>query len=196
MRASPLPCAAALASLGLLGCSHSNGDSAPGRPGDSRYAVTAAASHDSRAPAPVDSNDGDPDPNVEDDYFIVGYGHPANAAERHAVATVVKRYYEVAATGNGAKLCSMLTEVLAESMPEQYAGGGTTCAAAVSLILRRNHRELTSKAATLRVTGIRTEAGVALAIFRVATSRYPRRIAVKFEHGRWKLKAFVDSGIP
>lgn len=46
-----------------------------------------------------------------DDYAILDFGHPADAAEKGKIAALVRRYYEVAVAEDGAKACSMLYPV-------------------------------------------------------------------------------------
>ena len=53
----------------------------------------------------------------------LAYGQPATAPERRTVTAFVKRYYALAAVGDGARACGMLAPRLASAAREDYGHG-------------------------------------------------------------------------
>jgi hypothetical protein len=139
----------------------------------------------------------------KDDSVILGYGHAAGAADRQAVAAVVKRYYAAAAAGDGAKGCSLIYSIYAETIPENYgrppagppALRGKTCAEVMSKVFKQRQPQLAADSATLKVTGARLEGnrGWALMSFKTMPAR---SILVHRERGAWKIYALLDSELP
>jgi hypothetical protein len=144
-----------------------------------------------------------------DDYPVRDYGYPASAVDRRKVTRLVKRYYSMAAVGNGAVACSLIYSILAEdpsltkTVPEdRYSARlgpsvspGETCVQATSRQFKQNHQRLTSYIATLQVTGLRVHGrhGVALLGF----GRTPERwITVARERGVWKIDSLLDRELP
>jgi hypothetical protein len=151
----------------------------------------------------TDSDDKDNDANSDDDIVVLNYGHAARAADERAITTLVNRYYAAAAADDGAKTCSMLYSILAEAVPEEYgqepappALRGTTCAVVMSKLFRQRHRQFAAEAAALEVTSVRVKGTRGLAVLRFATTPEPRKISVRREHGVWKIKELLDSGMP
>jgi hypothetical protein len=139
----------------------------------------------------------------KDDSVVLRYGHAAGASDRQAVAAVVKRYYAAAAAGDGAKGCSLIYSIFAETIPEDYgrppagppALRGKTCAAVMSKVFKQSQPQLAADYATLKVTGVRLEGnrGWALLSFKAMPAR---SILVHSERGAWKIYALLDTGLP
>lgn len=166
------------------------------------------------APAPRESlaapssGDGDGDSPEQtafdsDDFHSMHFGHAADAADRQTITAIVERYYSALARQDGAKVCSMLLEVVAESLPEgegQSAPVGrtgashTSCAAAASTVLAESHRALTAEDRTLRVIGVRVRRRRASALLRFG-ARTARHILLYKEGGRWKLGTLGDEDL-
>jgi hypothetical protein len=133
--------------------------------GDSDAASVGGADSDNDNPTPQSYRFPD-----SDDGPSFAFGHAANAATRHAVEEVVKRYYAAGAVNDGAKACPLLQPGLARSLPESYAGplapsymrGAKTCAAVLSLLFAHDHPPLEG---AIRLFAVRVAGASARAIF-------------------------------
>jgi hypothetical protein len=146
-----------------------------------------------------DSNDGENDPNSNDDYVIVNYGHAASAADKRTVTTLVKEYYAAAAAADGAKACTLMYAVIVETIPEEYAESpglrGASCAAVMSNMFRQRHGQMAADHAALKVTRVRVEANKGLVL--VYVGKIPEsNVVVHREHGAWKIQSLFETGMP
>jgi hypothetical protein len=111
----------------------------------------------------------------------------------------VERYYAVAAAGDGAAGCSLLTSIEARSAPENYGRppgpsylrGGKTCPAVLSLLFKHLHRQL---AAGIRMTGVRVEHNRAVALFSLTGMPFAYTF-LRREGGSWKLATLFASAM-
>lgn len=86
-----------------------------------------------------------------DDGAIRAYGHAASATDKRELTVFIKRYFTAAADEDGATACSMLTTVVANSIPETYGRGSagpaflrkaSTCPAVLTLVFNHLHAQL------------------------------------------------------
>lgn len=152
-------------------------------------------------------NDGDKDsddvkhrgtlPDDHDDHELLApYGPEADRAERHAVAIVVKRYYEAAAAGDGVQACALLDKQLAEGLVEAGQAARTGCATSLTRLFAEDRKQLAAeKVATMVVTGVHVKGdlGIALLGFSAAPES---EILVEREGRAWKLGALFGAVIP
>jgi hypothetical protein len=133
-----------------------------------------------------------------DDSGVVGFGSVAGPQDSAAITALLKRYYAIAAKGDGAVGCSLMYSVFAEAIVEDYgtplgprALKGKTCAAVMSRLFEQEHKQLVEKAKTLRVASVRVSGrrGIAFLMFTGSTNRY---ISVQRERNNWKLDALLD----
>jgi hypothetical protein len=147
---------------------------------------------------PSDANEGYRD---ADDLDSLSVGHPASAADTKAIEALVKRYYAVAVTGNGAKACSMMARGFARGVPVDYGKFGPpylhglkTCAAIVSLQFKHFRSRITS---AIRFTAVHQDnnADRAYALFGSRTTP-AGFIDVNRENGVWKIGALLGGPMP
>lgn len=133
------------------------------------------------------------------------FGHAADPVDERTIAAIVKRYYAALAAQDAPAVCSLLLEVIAESLPEdQPAGSGsvqqvsapgrTTCPAAISGVLAESHRALLSKSRTLHVIGVRVRRRRASALLRFGGTS-ARHILLYKEGGAWKIGTLADEDL-
>jgi hypothetical protein len=134
-----------------------------------------------------------------DDGAIRGFGNAAIAAERRAIAALVKRYYAAAAASDGAKACPLIYSTLEEAIPEDYGqppgpayARGKTCAVVMSKLFGHAHSQLAGR---FEVTGVRVEGREARAL--LGSSTVPASfVVVKRERGAWKIGALLGEPLP
>jgi hypothetical protein len=195
--------AIALLSLDAVACGGSSKGTDPVSQASSNAAATGSApatTASSTTPAmqPVKSdNDNDGD-NGEDDF---NWGQAASAADSQAATALVKRYYAVAAAGDGAMACALIYSIFAEEISEVYgqppgpaALRGKTCAAVMSKLFKQERQQLIVDNATLEVARVRVKEkrGLVLLSFKGMPQR---NIPVHRELGAWKIDALLDSGL-
>jgi hypothetical protein len=136
-----------------------------------------------------------------DDESVVAFGHEADAADKHAITAIVKRYYAVGAAGDGTMACSMLSPGLARAVPEDYgrnsAGpaylrAGTNCPGVMDLLFRRLHAQLV---AAVAVTSVRVSHDEGFALLG-SQSVSAGDIAVLRQDGVWKIDAVLGGALP
>lgn len=128
-----------------------------------------------------------------DDEPIRYFGHAAGVADQRAVTALVRRYYVVAAAGDGATACLLLASPIAGSVVEAYGGSvgppalrGKTCAAVISKLFKERRRQLAADNATLKVTGVRVKGDRAYALLS-ATTMPVGDILLRREQGAWRI---------
>lgn len=203
--------AAALPAGGLLACGSAHPQ---GRAGVRSPAVRSDAATPTGASSPRESlaaplsGDGDGDSPERstfdsDDFHSMHFGYAADAQDRRTITALIKRYYAALAREDGATVCSLLLEVVAESMPETQraqTGGpaaaqtASTCPAAVTPVLAASHRSLVEEDSTLEVIGARVRRRRASAILRFR-HRAARHILLYKEEGRWKIGTLADEDL-
>jgi hypothetical protein len=193
----------ALLSLGAVACGGAGkGGSSVSRAsttlasGSSASGISSTSTGQNIPPRDYDEDrDGTPNSRYDsDDYAVLTFGHEASPAERQVVTALVKSFYAAAAAEDGAKACSLIYSLLAESIPETYgevATGppelrGKTCAVVMTKLFKRDHQELVVHNATLKVTGVRVEAknGFVLLDFKGVPDRH---VVLHRELGAWKI---------
>jgi hypothetical protein len=144
----------------------------------------------------------------EDDHGARNYGHAASAADRRAIAALVKRYYATGVAGDGAAACALIYSGLAKSpnlgeaaeaayppAPGVPPLRGESCARIMSLLFKEDHQRLAADIEGIEVTSVRVKGsrGLALLGFRTAPER---QIPVRRERGTWKIEALLDKELP
>jgi hypothetical protein len=128
------------------------------------------------------------------------FGPVATPTEHQAIATLIKRYYAVAAAGNGALACTMLAPLVAEAAVEEHRPGkgppalrGRGCAQVLSRLFAERHRELVADVATLRVGWTQTKGRRAVALANFGPAR-EMLVYVRHANGVWQMNTLLDSG--
>jgi hypothetical protein len=174
------------------------GDGDRDAPGDADGYRTPDDDEDSNLDGqPKDENEGYRD---SDDLDSLRVGHPASAADRKAVEAIVKRYYAVAVTGDGASACSLMDRAFAKSVPIDYGQfgapylhGGKTCAEIATREFKHSRKLLAS---AIYITAVHLEhPDRAYALFgsRTAPAGF---IAVQREGRSWKIASLVGRPQP
>lgn len=207
-----LTCPVILLAAGLLACGsahkHDSTTAAVSSPAGGAKAGASSPGESLAAPLAGD-NDGDSperSPFDSDDYRSRHFGHAADSEDLKTITRIVKRYYAALAHENGTTVCSLLLEVVAESLPESHEGGpaqaagsaadgaATSCPAAVSPVLAASHTSLMEEDSTLKVVGVRVRRRRASAILRFR-HRAARHILLYKEEGRWKIGTLGDEDL-
>lgn len=115
--------------------------------------VTAcgSASHGNRP-----SSENPPGYHDGDDSEIIGFGHPADTADKRVIASLVRRYYAAAVAGDGRSACGLMYPQTERFVPAIYGWSGTrsrghTCPTVMSNLFGENHKSL---AGTFEVTDV------------------------------------------
>jgi hypothetical protein len=134
-----------------------------------------------------------------DDKATFAYGHRPSIANARAIASIVKRYYNAARTGDGVRACSLLPPGFANLVAEAYgqAGpsylrGGKTCEAVMSLLFRHFHEQLVE---TVRILDIRVDGGRARATIG-SRKMSASSLTLADEHGSWKVEELLGQPLP
>lgn len=206
LRALAVLATVVLMAIGVSACG--SGGSSSGSPSASvpgNLAKSTASSAVSAAKPSGHDGDGDIDtlgrgPYDTDNDAVLGYGPPADTADRRAIIALIKRYYKVAAADDGAKACSMLDSLIVESIEEEHHLGkgsrslqGATCAQIMSKLFAHRHRELVEDVAAFRITTVelRGNRGMVLAPF---SPTREMQLLVHRQHGVWTMDAPLDNG--
>lgn len=191
----------ALGVCALVACScGSSSHSTKPSPNHTSSASTAAGVPTTHVDADKDTDFGTPRDD-RDNSSALKFGHEARAADRRAIASAVKRYYEVALAGNGAAACKLIYSPLAESVVEDYGESqppgpsymrGATCAQVLDNLFKHFHAKLVAELPQLQVKQVRLEEhhGVALLDFGTMPER---QIAVTREGPTWRMAALFDA---
>jgi hypothetical protein len=185
---------------GACGTSRSPG-SIPSRPSVGSATDSVASSSTSTAGPPLQDADGDSDSpgsghDNDGDEYLSYYGQAAGAADRRTLTVLLRRYYAVAAAGDGTRACSLLYWPVAESVVEEHEEGppslrGATCAQVASKLFARDHRELARQIASLEVTEVRLKGDQGLVRLRFAAPT-EHLVPVHRDHGVWKVGMLLD----
>jgi hypothetical protein len=140
-----------------------------------------------------EDDEGPPLKTREDNLMPLAYGKEASQADEQAITALVKRYYAVAAAGDGAKGCSLLYSTLATDLGEGQGPSAQTCATAMSRVFKQQHRQLAAdEVATMVVVDVRVKGNLAIATVGFRTQPVGR-INLKREHHTWKINALIDT---
>jgi hypothetical protein len=153
--------------------------------------------------------DGDRDndvsaPNDDSVNHILEFGHEATAAEKRSIAALIKRYYAVALSGNGAQGCALIYSPLAESVPEDFGTAsppgppymrGTTCPVVMAGLYRHLHTQLEVEVPKLQVARVRLQEHHGIALLRFGA--LPERL-ISFGHEghAWRMTQLIDVELP
>jgi hypothetical protein len=154
-------------------------------------------------------NDGDSDDDDtsrdrtpgDDAPLLKTFKYKADRADTQTITRLVESYYAAAAAGDGAKACALLSSSLATgfvaSRGRSVSGGGSSCAASLSLLFEREHRQLANEdVPTMTVTAVRLDGGdlgVAELGFRAAPEA---ELLLEREGRAWKIGALFDGRLP
>jgi hypothetical protein len=195
----------ALLALAMLACGGSGGDSE--KQSSAHSAPLVELPKIATKADPDEDSDNYPKEQPDRDevpyYKTEPFGHPADAAETRAVATVVGRYYADAAREDGATACRLLYAPRAETIAAEYGGlsdtenkPGATCGSGLSRLFKQLHGLLSSESAGLSVSALRVEFNKGSVQLRLAHVSTPHYIEVHRERGVWKLDMLVDLDRP
>jgi hypothetical protein len=139
----------------------------------------------------------------DDDNAILHYGRAASAADKRAVASVIKRYYTAAVAADGATACSLINSVIAESVVEDYGQAtgpqslrGRTCATVMSMLFKQRHGQVAAELPTLEVTSVRVEDNRGWALLGFGPAKPPGRILIHRDGAAWRVGELLRTEMP
>lgn len=153
--------------LSLAACGDSKG---AGPTSQAAAGVKTSTTPPDTAPAPLETKaDADKDNDLgtaQDDpnnNSVLDFGHAANASNTRLITTLIKRYYAAAYAEDGAKACSMIYSLTAESVPEDFGQSppgpqymqGKTCSAVLTLLFKHFHPQIALELPKLKVARVR-----------------------------------------
>lgn len=181
--------ACALLIMGLAACGASHGDTTVHGVAD-----RPATSGGSKAHRKKD-RDNDED-NNDDDYHVLDFGHVADAADNQTIKSILVRYFAIAASGDGARACSMLTPFIAESVVEVDGHApvlrGHSCAVVMSKLFKQHHVELVGKSAGLKVVRVGVEGDRSIVALEFSEIPVVRQISLRRVGNRWTVLDLLD----
>ena len=199
---------ALLAAVLLAACAYSCGSSDKHTNASATHVTTTSTNAAARIPpAPAETKaDADRDNDIgspgEDNrnLRVQELGQAANAADRRAITSLIKRYYAAALAENGARACSLLYSTLAEAITIDYSGepgvsymqGAKTCGAAMALYFKHFHPQLVAEVPKLEVTLIHLVEHHGLAQLRFGTLP-ERETSIQREGHTWKMTSLLDN---
>lgn len=133
---------------------------------------------------------------------VLHFGHAASPSERQTIIALVKRYYQAALAGDGAKDCSLIYSPLEEAVPEDYGLSppsqpymrGTTCPVVLDGLFRHFHNQLAAEVPKMKIN-VRISEHHALALLSFGTLP-ERQIPVVREGHVWRMSALLDGELP
>jgi hypothetical protein len=172
---------------------HSSGAPATGTVGAQSVAIVGSSALDGDGDGDQPGSRHDPDNDK-----TLSLGQAAGAADRSALAGLVRHYYAVAAAGDGAKACSLLYWPTAELLVEEHEGNngspslrGNTCGQIASKLFARHRHELARQIAALEVTEVQVKGNRGFVRLRFAAT--PEHVvSVHREGGVWKVSVLLD----
>lgn len=171
----------------------------------STLGATACGATSRSSSLPVRDGDGDIDSlglgrYDGDSDAVPTFGQAASAVDHQAVVALIRRYYKVAADGDGAMACSMLDTLVAEALVEEHERDrgppslrGNTCPQAAAKVFEQRHRELAEDVAGLQVAWVRVKGNRGVTLVRFAANR-ERLVRVHRAGVVWQMNALLDSG--
>jgi hypothetical protein len=133
------------------------------------------------------------------------FGHAASASDARAITALVKRFYAIALSGNGARGCSLLFSTMEEAVPEDYGGPGggpppsgnhRTCPEVVSEIFARGHAHLALEVPKLVVRRVRVFERHGIVFLSFGPKLPERKTKVLREGSTWRMAALGDGELP
>jgi hypothetical protein len=151
------------------------------------------------APQVKDANDGDDDRGSNDDEQVIDFGHAASAADQKAITILIKSFYAATGTANGSAICSLLYDVLAEVIPENYEQSpglkGHTCSEVMGKVFASRRREMARDARKVKVTRVRVEGPKGIAM--VYLGKHPEPYFLVHRQGtEWKMQTISTTILP
>jgi hypothetical protein len=119
------------------------------------------------------------------------WGPVASAADRRVVVALVKRYYAIAAAGDGAGACSLLDPLIVEMVAEDESHRG--CAHNMDRLFARFHRQLVEDLGSFRVVVVQRRENTAAVLVDFAPTRL-WQVFVRRTHGHWRLDTPLYNG--
>jgi hypothetical protein len=127
------------------------------------------------------------------------FGLPATVAQKRMFEVVIRSYYAVAAAGDGARACSLLYWLAAETLVNEQKQGklgpARSCARLAAAQFDVRHAELREDARELALAEarVRERRAVALVVF---AARRERLVPLHREGSTWKMDVLLDAGAP
>lgn len=150
-------------------------------------------------PKVKDANDTDGDPASNDDEPVIDFGQAASPADTRAITTLVKRFYAATSQANGTAICSLIYNVIAETIPEDYEHSaglkGRTCAEVMGKVFAKQHRQIARDRSKLKVRRVRVD-GVK-GIVTVYLGKHPEPYFLVHRQGsEWKMERLFITTLP
>jgi hypothetical protein len=150
-------------------------------------------------PKVTDANDGEDDPGSNDDEPVIDFGKAASPGDTRAIATLVKRFYAATSAANGSAICSLIYNVVAESIVEDYENSpeakGRTCAEIMGKVFAKQHHQIARDRSKLRVTRVRVEGDKGIVI--VYLGKHPEPYFLVHRQGaEWKMQRMFITTLP
>jgi ketosteroid isomerase-like protein len=150
-------------------------------------------------PLVKDANDGEDDPASNDDEPVIDFGHAASAADQKAIALLIRRFYTATSAADGRAICSLVYDVVAETIPEKYeqAPGlkGKTCAEVMSKVFAPLRRQTERDRRKLKVTRVRVEGPRGLVMVYLGKRPEPYFL-VHRQGAAWKMQRLSITTLP
>jgi hypothetical protein len=205
MRSLSIALTAGVFAMAVCGCGDASRNTSSSAPQKSTSAATSPG-EPADYTKPDKDRDNDPSAPYDDtsNNSVLDYGHAASARDKRAVAALIKRYYAVAGTEDGATACSMIPSKLASSVVEDYGRGsagpsymrsGTTCPATMVLLFKHFKSQLKTEIPQLKIARVRLVGHRGLAVLSFGTMP-ERQIHVAREGGTWKVQELLDDELP
>jgi hypothetical protein len=146
-----------------------------------------------------DANDGDADPGSNDDEPVIDFGQVASAADKQAITRLVKSFYAATSAANGPAICSLIYNVIAETVPENYEQSpglkGRTCAEVMGKVFAQRRRQTLRDRRKLRVARVRVEGSKGIAM--VYLGKHPEPYFLVHRQGaEWKMQRLFITTLP
>jgi hypothetical protein len=134
---------------------------------------------------------------------IPAFGQPADGRDKLAILGLIRRYYVLAAAGNGAGACRLLFGPTAETVLEEHHNGhgppalrGSTCAQIMSRMFAQRHSELVEDISGYQVLAVqvRRNSGYALVRFPAKHELRELQVLVHRYRGGWTMQVPLDNG--
>jgi hypothetical protein len=135
------------------------------------------------------------------DAAVPTFGPAAGTADRRAIVSLIRRYYEAAVIGDGARACSMLDPLVIETVLEEHRRGkgpgwlqGSTCKQVMSKLFAQRHHELAEDVASFRVSVVQLHGRRGLVLLPFAVTREVE-VIMRRDQGVWKMDVPLDNGV-
>jgi hypothetical protein len=150
-----------------------------------------------------DSDNGSKSYYDQDDDSVRAFGQAANGEERRAISSLVRRYFAVAAAGDGAGACAMIVPSLRVAIPEDLGrppgpsyARGDTCRTVVSRVFSVFHVQLAAYASRLAITAVRVEGDRGLVVLGFASLPGRQIGVIRVSGVGWKVETLLDRELP